>query len=165
MSLVFQEEALWPSIAGKRQHWPQGIWVIPPCEGWFFPGKIVPFLEEGLWVTEIMLAVYSGSGADAAQGQIHDVCKGHIVDLCGSASDSFCTTKARLHEPRECLEGIKLALGSSRGLWMAFSTFYISGSVQSQQTASILCWLSWLGAIGCCHLHRTGVLTASPKGT
>lgn len=28
-----------------------------------------------------MLAMDSGSVADAAQGQIHDVCKGHIVDL------------------------------------------------------------------------------------
>lgn len=63
-----------------------------------------------------MLAMDSGSVADAAQGQIRDVCKGHIVDLGGSASDSFCTTKARLHEPRQCLEGVRLALGSGKGL-------------------------------------------------
>lgn len=63
-----------------------------------------------------MLAVDSGSVADAAQGQIHDVCQGHIVDLGDSASDSFCPTKASLHEPGGCLEGVRLALGSGKGL-------------------------------------------------
>lgn len=57
----------------------------------------------------------SGTVADAAQGRIHDVCKGHVVDLGGSVSDSFCTTKVSLHEPGECLKGVGLALGSGKG--------------------------------------------------
>lgn len=52
----------------------------------------------------------SGTVADAAQGR-----KGHIVHLGGSVSNSFCTTKASLHEPGECLKGVGLALGSSKG--------------------------------------------------
>lgn len=71
----------------------------------------------------------SGNVADAAQGRIHDVCKDHTQDLCGSASNSSCTTKTSLHEPGECLKGVRLALGSSKGLWMSFFTFHISGSV------------------------------------
>lgn len=63
-----------------------------------------------------MLAVDSGSVADAAQGQIHDTCKGNIVDLDGSTSNSFRTTKASLHDPGECLEDVRLALRSGKGL-------------------------------------------------
>lgn len=58
----------------------------------------------------------SGNVADAAQGQIHAMCKGHIVDLDDSTSNSFHTTKASFHDPGECLEDVRLALGSGKGL-------------------------------------------------